>query len=137
MSNITQWGKEVKKAAIEQDMSLLDVAYKAHLNYQAVTALINGRYAKRNYAEMAEKINAVLGTTGIPPRPPVPSDEWCKAVRKSMVDNDMMKVNDLAEQTGFSRDRVSLVINGNFYDEPVIEKINVILNISEPVLATS
>lgn len=136
MSNLLQWGKDVKKALIDKGMTVKQVASEAGYCVTTVSSLINGRYAKANYAEIAGKINNVLGTTGLPPRPTVPSEEWCKEVRKALVDRNM-RMNQLAENVGFSRDRVSLVVNGHCLDEPVVKGINALLHISEPVVSSS
>lgn len=135
MSNLSQWGKEVKKAAIDKGLTIKQVAQLTGHSTTVVSSLINGRYAKPNYKKIAEEINDVLGTTGTPPRPAVPSEEWCKTVRKALVDKSM-RMNDLATGVGFTRDRVSLVVNGHCYDEPVIEAINKLLGIGEPVLSS-
>lgn len=129
-SSLSQWGKDVKKAAIDRGITIKQVANEAGYCVTTVSSLVNGRYAKANYAEIAQKINEVLGTTGLPPRPEVPSEEWCKSVRKAMVDRNML-MNQLAKDTGFSRDRVSLVVNGHCMDGPVVDAINKLLNISK------
>ncbi|MBQ9437651.1 MAG: helix-turn-helix transcriptional regulator [Lachnospiraceae bacterium] len=136
MNNMSKWGKDVKKAAIDKGMTLIEVSREIGVSMTLLSALINGRYAKPNYADIAEKVNGVLGTTGIPPRPTVPSERWCNAVRKAMIDRKML-VKDLALETNFSRDRVSLVINGNAYDEEPIGAINRLLEITEPVLPSA
>ena len=134
MSNLSKWGKDVKKAAIDKDMTLNEVSRKIGVSMTLLSALINGRYAKANYADLAEKVNEVLGTTGTPPRPTVPSEQWCNTVRKAMIDRKML-VKDLAIETGFSLDRISLVTNGNAMDEEPIKAINSLLEIKEPVLS--
>lgn len=136
MSNLTQWGKEVKKAAIDQDLTLIEVSRKIGISYTLLSALMNGRYAKSNFENLVGRVNEVLGTTGIPPKPTVPSEQWCIAVRKAMLDRKML-VKDLASETGIPVDKVSLVINGNVYDDGAIEAINRLLDIKEPVLSSA
>lgn len=45
-----------------------------------------------------------------------------------------MRSVDLSAATNFSKDRVSMVLNGYYLDEPVIEAINQLLGISVPVV---
>ena len=48
-----------------------------------------------------------------------------------------MSIGQLSEETGFSRDRLSLVLNGHTMDDPVIERINEVLKIEVPVIPSS
>lgn len=133
MSN-THWGEDVKVAILRQHTTQVEVAEKAGINYQMLSSLINGRCTSRNYAAMAEKVNMILGTSGIPPYPKAASDEWCGEVRK-MLQIKRMKINDLANAIGFTRDKVSLVINGKLYDEAIIDKVNEYLVIAIPAIS--
>lgn len=132
MANLSQWGKEVKKALIENDMTLKQLASECGYCVTTVSALINGRWAKPNYKDVAEKINSILKTKGLPPRPEVPTEDWCKSVKKALIEKNMT-MNQLAEDVGFSRDRVSLTVNGHCMDKPVIKNINLLLHIEESV----
>lgn len=128
-NNLSQWGKDVKKAMIDKELTIKQVANETGHCVTTVSQLINGRYAKSNYIDIAEKINRVLGTEGLPPRPDTPSEEWCKSVRKALIDRDM-SITDMAKDIGFTRDKVSLVLNGHYLDEPVIDAINRKLDIN-------
>lgn len=125
------WKKEVKKALVDREMNLQEVSEKAGYCYTTVSALVSGRIAKDNYKEVAMQINAVLGIEGIPDKPTVPSPEWCMAVRAAIWERKM-SVGQLSKSAGFSRDRVSLVINGHSMDKPVIEAVSKVLEIKEP-----
>lgn len=48
---------------------------------------------------IAEKIDKVLGTEGLPERTETPSDEWCQSVKIELV-KQSMTVNELAEAAG-------------------------------------
>ncbi len=48
-----------------------------------------------------------------------------------------MTVNDLAEQSGVSRDRMSLVINGKMNNEKIVAKVVELLGISVPVMSSN
>lgn len=130
------WKKEVKKATVDKEMNLQEVSEKAGYCYTTVSALVSGRIAKDNYQEVAKQINSVLGIEGIPEKPPVPSPEWCMAVRTAMWKRKKMSVGQLSKFIGFNRDRISLVINGHSMDEPVVEAITKALEITEPVLSS-
>ena len=132
ISKLSDWGMTVKKAAGAMGIPLYEVAKRAGIRSQVLSSMMHGRYVRANYAEFAEQVNKVLGISGLPPKPRGPSDEWCASVRASMFKHGRMSVNELAESTGFTRDRLSLVINGKSYDEPVIEKVSEFLEISEP-----
>lgn len=41
-----------------------------------------------------------------------PLPNWCATVKKAMIDHNDMGVTDLAKGIGYSRNMVSLVING-------------------------
>lgn len=134
MRELSQWGKDVKKAAIDKGMTIKEIAEKSGYNPITVSALINGRYTKADFTKIVTKVNEILGTKGFPPKPVTPSVEWQKAVRKAMVDKGML-MNELARLTGFTRDRVSLVVNGHNLDNDVINAIINLLDISVPVLS--
>lgn len=132
-SNMTQWGRDVKKAKIDKDYTNIRLAKEVGVCTTTISSLINGRYAKKDRLEIAKKINAILGTTGFPEKPPTPSEKWCKTVKKAMIDCDM-RAADLAAATGFSKDKVSMVLNGYYLDEPVVDAINQRLGIIIPVV---
>lgn len=125
----SQWGKDVRKAAIDKDMSLKQLAESIGYSYAVVSQVINGRYSNASYQAIAEKINGVLGTTGLPKRVDTPSDEWCQAVKIELVKRNM-SVNQLAEKASVSRDRLSMVINGRMMNKQIVEDVNRLLNIS-------
>lgn len=77
----SQWGKAVKKAVIDHDMTLKQLAEKIGYSNAAVSQVVNGRYSNSSYKVIAEKINEVLGTEGLPERTETPSDEWCQTVK--------------------------------------------------------
>lgn len=123
---LSKWGKEVKKAMIDEEMTLKQLAEKTGYCSTTISMVINGRYGKKNFTEVVTAINKALGLSELPEKPELPSEEWLKAVRKAMIDKGITQVNQLANQVGFNRDRVSLVINGS-YDKAVIEAINKVL----------
>ena len=110
----SQWGKAVKKAVIDHDMTLKQLAEKIGYSNATVSQVVNGRYSNSSYKVIAEKINEVLGTEGLPERTETPSDEWCQTV----------KVLDV------SRDRLSLVINGKMMNEAIVSGVNNLLGIN-------
>ena len=69
----SQWGKAVKKAVIDHDMTLKQLAEKIGYSNAAVSQVVNGRYSNSSYKVIAEKINEVLGTEGLPERTETPS----------------------------------------------------------------
>lgn len=77
----SQWGKAVKKAVIDHDMTLKQLAEKIGYSNATVSQVVNGRYSNSSYKVIAEKINEVLGTEGLPERTETPSDEWCQTVK--------------------------------------------------------
>ena len=125
----SQWSKDVRKAVIDKDMTLNQLAESIGYSYAVVSSVINGRYSNASYKTIAEKINKELGTTGLPERVDTPSDEWCQAVKIELVKRKM-SVNQLAEKASVSRDRLSMVINGRMMNEQIVEKVNSLLNIS-------
>ena len=125
----SQWSKDVRKAAIDKDMPLKQLAENIGYSYAVVSSVINGRYSNASYKTIAEKINKELGTTGLPERVDTPSDEWCQAVKIELVKRKM-SVNQLAEKASVSRDRLSMVINGRMMNEQIVEKVNSLLDIS-------
>lgn len=125
---ISQWGKDVRKAAIDRDMTLKQVAESIGYSYATVSSVINGRYSNASVQTIAEKINGVLGTKGMPERIDTPSDEWCQYVKIELV-KKKMSVNQLAEKLNVSRDRLSLVINGRMMNEKIVDAVSNLLNI--------
>ncbi|MCI8528011.1 MAG: helix-turn-helix domain-containing protein [Lachnospiraceae bacterium] len=124
----SQWGKDVRKAAIDKDMTLKQLAERIGYSYATVSSVINGRYSNASVQTIADKINGVLGTKGMPERIDTPSDEWCQCVKIELV-KKKLSVNQLAEKLNVSRDRLSLVINGRMMNEKIVDAVSNLLNI--------
>lgn len=133
---LQEWGVEVRKACLDKSVNLHTVSEAIGHSYSAITSLISGRVVKTNYLEVAKKINEYLGISVLPEKPKLPSAEWCAAVRAKLYILKM-SIGQLSEETGFSRDRLSLVLNGHTMDDPVIERINEVLKIEVPVIPSS
>lgn len=133
---LQEWGIEVRKACLDKSVNLHTVSEAIDHSYSAITSLISGRVVKTNYLEVAKKINEYLGISVLPEKPKLPSAEWCAAVRAKLYILKM-SIGQLSEETGFSRDRLSLVLNGHTMDDPVIERINEVLKIEVPVVPSS
>lgn len=133
---LQEWGIEVRKACLDKSVNLHTVSEAIGHSYSAITSLISGRVVKTNYLEVARKINEYLGISVLPEKPKLPSAEWCAAVRAKLYILKM-SIGQLSEETGFSRDRLSLVLNGHTMDDPVIERINEVLKIEVPVIPSS
>ena len=129
----SQWSKDVRKAVIDNDMTLKQLAERIGYSVATVSSVINGRYSNASYQAIAEKINRVLGTEGLPERIDTPSDEWCQTVKIELV-KQKMSVNLLAEKLDVSRDRLSLVINGKMMNEKIVDAVNSLLNIKIPAI---
>lgn len=129
----SQWSKDVRKAVIDNDMTLKQLAERIGYSVATVSSVINGRYSNASYQAIAEKINGVLGTEGLPERIDTPSDEWCQTVKIELV-KQKMSVNLLAEKLDVSRDRLSLVINGKMMSEKIVDAVNSLLNIKIPAI---
>lgn len=133
---LQEWGIEVRKACLDKSVNLHTVSEAIGHSYSAITSLISGRVVKTNYLEVAKKINEYLEISVLPEKPKLPSAEWCAAVRAKLYILKM-SIGQLSEETGFSRDRLSLVLNGHTMDDPVIERINEVLKIEVPVIPSS
>lgn len=133
---LQEWGIEVRKACLDKSVNLHTVSEAIGHSYSAITSLISGRVVKTNYLEVAKKINEYLGISVLPEKPKLPSAEWCAAVRAKLYILKM-SIGQLSEETGFSRDRLSLVLNGHTMDDPVIERINEVLKIEVPVIPSN
>lgn len=133
---LQEWGIEVRKACLDKSVNLHTVSEAIGHSYSAITSLISGRVVKTNYLEVAKKINEYLGISVLPEKPKLPSAEWCADVRAKLYILKM-SIGQLSEETGFSRDRLSLVLNGHTMDDPVIERINEVLKIEVPVIPSS
>lgn len=129
----SQWSKDVRKAVIDNDMTLKQLAERIGYSVATVSSVINGRYSNASYQAIAEKINGVLGTEGLPERIDTPSDEWCQSVKIELV-KQKMSVKQLAEKLNVSRDRLSLVINGKMMNREIVDAVNGLLNITLPVV---
>lgn len=129
----SQWSKDVRKAVIDNDMTLKQLAERIGYSVATVSSVINGRYSNASYQAIAEKINEVLGTEGLPERIDTPSDEWCQTVKIELM-KQKMSVNLLAEKLDISRDRLSLVINGKMMNEKIVDAVNSLLNIKIPTI---
>nr|DAL67092.1 MAG TPA: repressor protein [Caudoviricetes sp.] len=129
----SQWSKDVRKAVIDNDMTLKQLAERIGYSVATVSSVINGRYSNASYQAIAEKINEVLGTEGLPERIDTPSDEWCQTVKIELM-KQKMSVNLLAEKLDISRDRLSLVINGKMMNEKIVDAVNSLLNIKIPAI---
>ena len=129
----SQWSKDVRKAMIDKDMTITQLAGGIGYSFAVVSSVINGRYANASYQKIAEKINEKLGTTGLPERIKTPSDDWCQAVKIELVKRKM-NVNQLAKKANVSKDRMSLVINGRMMNEEIVDSINRLLDITLPAV---
>lgn len=129
----SQWSKDVRKAVIDKDMTLKQLAESIGYSVATVSSVINGRYSNASYQTIAEKINEALGTEGLPERIDTPSDEWCQCVKIELVKRKM-SVNQLAEKLNVSRDRLSLVINGKMMNEKIVTAVDGLLNITLPAV---
>lgn len=129
----SQWSKDVRKSLIDKDMTFKQLAEYIGYSVGTVSSVINGRYSNASYQAIAEKINKVLGTEGLPERIDTPSDEWCQCVKIELV-KLKMSVNQLAEKLNVSRDRLSLVINGKMMNEEIVDAVANLLNITLPAV---
>lgn len=129
----SQWSKDVRKAIIDKDMTIKQLAEHIGYSVATVSSVINGRYSNSSYQAIAEKINNVLGTEGLPERTATPSDEWCQAVKIELVKRKM-SVNNLAEKLHVSTGRLSLVINGKMMNEEIVTSVNSLLSITVSAL---
>lgn len=132
----SQWSKDVRKAVIDNDMTIKQLAERIGYSIATVSSVINGRYSNASYRAIAEKINGVLGTTGLPERTVTPSDGWCQAVKIELVKRKM-SVNQLAGKLNVSIGRLSLVINGKMMNEEIVASVNSLLNITVPAIPSA
>ena len=133
----TRWGKDVAHKLIEREMQVNQFGKSIGVRPAVLSQLMHGRYAGKDFNAVVDKVNKELDIEG---KPPKLSLEWLESVKIAMIqttDSEVytIKVNELAKSIGFSKDRVSLVINGNAIDRPVIEAINKELNIKCSALA--
>lgn len=124
----SQWSKDVRKAMIDEGMTIKQLAENVGYSFAVISSVINGRYSNKTYRQIVEKINERLGTKGLPERVNTPSMDWCNAVKAELLYQDM-SINQLAEKMDVSRDRISLVINGKMMNEDIVNTINRILDI--------
>lgn len=131
---LPRWSKDVRLALLESDMTIKQLAEQIGYSSQVVYAIINGRYSNASYQKIAEKINGVLGTKGMPERIDTPSDEWCQCVKIELVKRKMT-VSQLARELDVSNGRLSLVINGKMMNEKIVNAVGNLLNISLPAIS--
>ena len=62
----SQWSKDVRKSLIDKNMTFKQLAEYIGYSVGTVSSVINGRYSNASYQVIAEKINRVLGTEGLP-----------------------------------------------------------------------
>lgn len=129
----SQWSKDVRKAVIDKDMTLKQLAENIGYSVATVSSVINGRYSNASYQTIVKKINKLLGTEGVPERIDTPSDDWCQSVKIELVKRKM-SVSQLAEELDISRDRLSLVINGKMMNEKIVDAVNGLLDITIPAV---
>lgn len=129
----SQWSKDVRKAVIDKDMTLKQLAAQTGYSIATISSVINGRYSNTSYQTIAEKINKVLGTEGLPERIDTPSDKWCESVKIELL-KQRMSISQLAEKMNISRDRLSLVINGKMMNEKIVDGVNELLGITIPAV---
>ncbi len=130
---VSQWSKDVKKALIDKDMTLRKLAEDIGYGITTVSMVIRGRYSNMTAKVIVEKINEVLGTTGMPERTDTPSDEWCQQVRIELIKRKM-SINQLAEELDVSRDKLSMILNGRMMNEELVNLINELLDIKMPAI---
>ena len=125
----SEWERQVRKALAEKEVNLKYVASKIGVSYSMVSGLVSGNTVKSNYLELAGSINQVLGLEDLPEKPDgLPAEQWCLDVRIAML-KKKVNVTELSEKLGYTRDRVSLVVNGRHMDEEVVAAINEFLDI--------
>lgn len=129
----SQWSKDVRKSLIDKDMTFKQLAERIGYSVGTVSSVINGRYSNASYQAIAERINKVLGTKGLPERIDTPSDEWCQCVKIELV-KQKITVKELAEKLNVSRDRLSLVINGKMMNKEIVDAVASLLNITLPTV---
>lgn len=129
----SQWSKDVRKAVIDKDMTLKQLAEYIGYSVATVSSVINGRYSNASCQTIVEKINKLLGTEGVPERTDTPSDDWCQSVKIELVKRKM-SVSQLAKELDISRDRLSLVINGKMMNEKIVDDVNGLLDITIPAV---
>ena len=115
----SQWGKSVKKAVIDHNMTLKQLAGEIGYSSATVSQLVNGRYSNSSYKKIAERINEVLGTEGLPERTETPSNGWCQSVKIELV-KQSMTVSELAKQLNVSTDLQIIHITDNYLKDPLL-----------------
>ena len=131
MSNLSQWSKDVKKALIDRGWTMRVLAGKIGYSATTVSEVIAGRYPNATGDAIVEKINTLLGTEGSPRR--IVTDEWKDSVKVAMIKKHL-SVNDVADELGVTRDKMSQIINGRQWDEEIIAKLVETLEIEAPVV---
>lgn len=128
---LPQWYADVKNAMHDKGITVQQLAEETGYAISTVSQTINGRYSRRSYQAIAEKINSVLGTKGLPERICAPSDEWCRSVKIELIRKNM-SIGQLAEAAGVTRDKMSYVINGRTMDQQVVNTVSRLLDIALP-----
>lgn len=98
----SQWGKAVKKAVIDHDMTLKQLAEKIGYSNATVSQVVNGRYSNSSYKVIAEKINEVLGTEGLPER----TEELWEAYPRKVDKGQAYKKYKARLEDGFSHEQL-------------------------------
>lgn len=125
---LSKWGKDVKKALIEREMTIRELGEAIGYGTSTVSSVIAGRYSNASYKEIVSKINKVLGTKGLPKRISTPSEEWRCAVKTELIKRNLT-LGKLAKEMGVTRDRMSLIVNGKSMNKEIVQKVNEFLDI--------
>ena len=128
--DLSQWSMEVRKAMMDKGMSQQQLSDQIGVCTTYVSMVINDKYAKENRDEIVGKINGLLGTSGSPAMPILPSEAWCEEVMLALRRNERMSVSQLAREIGYTRGQVSPVVNGRVLNRDIVAAINNKLDIS-------
>lgn len=131
MVNLSKWSKDVKKALIDRNMTMRELADKLGYSTTTISCVIGGRYASSSYRKIAESINEELGTEGVPERSSSLYEEWCTSVKVELA-RRRMTLTEMAERVGVSRDTLSLVVNGRDANAGVVASVSEALGIDVP-----
>ena len=125
---LPQWCKQAKTELINRDMTINMLAEAIGKTREFTSGVINGRiYSKPAVKEICDYLN-------IPEKAGEQIDfklsDWCKQVKCELTVRDM-KISDLANEVGMSKNYTSAIVNGRVYSEPAIRTISEFLNISQ------